>query len=140
MVHKRSEFAQKVHGLRAKLYAKKRHAEKVEMKKKYVVLTRPLLLGKELPGRRISNAHVPRFRIAMHQQKTNKHVEDKMEKGAVPAYLLDREQTRRYEHTHTHTTQEADSPSARHPGLCARRCWNRLLMTCMFRTQSQGFE
>ncbi|ELR22989.1 ribosomal protein S8e, putative [Acanthamoeba castellanii str. Neff] len=67
MVHKRSEFAQKVHGLRAKLYAKKRHAEKVEMKKK----------------------------IAMHQQKTNKHVEEKMEKGAVPAYLLDREQTRR---------------------------------------------
>lgn len=35
MAHKRSEFAQKVHGLRAKLYAKKRHAEKVEMKKKY---------------------------------------------------------------------------------------------------------
>jgi len=31
----------------------------------------------------------------MHQQKTNKHVEEKMEKGAVPAYLLDREQTRR---------------------------------------------
>jgi len=67
MVHKRSQFAQKVHGLRAKLYAKKRHSEKVEMKKK----------------------------IAMHQQKTNKHVEEKMEKGAVPAYLLDREQTRR---------------------------------------------
>jgi hypothetical protein len=40
MVHKRSEFAQKVHGLRAKLYAKKRHAEKVEMKKKYVLARR----------------------------------------------------------------------------------------------------
>jgi len=38
MVHKRSQFAQKVHGLRAKLYAKKRHSEKVEMKKKYLLL------------------------------------------------------------------------------------------------------
>jgi len=33
MVHKRSEFAQKVHGLRAKLYHKKRNAEKIAMKK-----------------------------------------------------------------------------------------------------------
>jgi ribosome biogenesis protein NSA2 len=31
--HKASEFAQKVHGLRAKLYHKKRHDEKVQMKK-----------------------------------------------------------------------------------------------------------
>lgn len=33
MVKKRSEFAQKVHGLRAKLYSQKRHAEKIQMKK-----------------------------------------------------------------------------------------------------------
>jgi len=33
-VHERSAFAQKVSGLKAKLYHKKRHSEKVEMKKK----------------------------------------------------------------------------------------------------------
>ncbi len=33
MVHKRSEFAQKVHGLRAKLHNKKRYSEKATMKK-----------------------------------------------------------------------------------------------------------
>ena len=32
-VHKKAEFAQKVHGLRAKLYNKQRHAEKIQMKK-----------------------------------------------------------------------------------------------------------
>jgi ribosome biogenesis protein NSA2 len=32
-VHKRSEFAQKVHGLRAKLYQKKRYKEKATMRK-----------------------------------------------------------------------------------------------------------
>lgn len=32
--HKASENAQKLHGLRAKLYQKKRHAEKIQMKKK----------------------------------------------------------------------------------------------------------
>jgi len=33
MVHKRAEFAQKSHGIRVKLFNKKRHAEKAEMKK-----------------------------------------------------------------------------------------------------------
>jgi ribosome biogenesis protein NSA2 len=65
--HKRSEFARKVHGLRAKLYHKKRHAEKVEMKKK----------------------------IAMHQQRNNKQVEEGRLEGAVPGYLLDRKQADR---------------------------------------------
>jgi ribosome biogenesis protein NSA2 len=32
-VHKNSQFAQKVHGLRAKLHNKKRRAEKIQMKK-----------------------------------------------------------------------------------------------------------
>jgi hypothetical protein len=32
-VHERAEHAKKLHGLRAKLYNKKRHAEKVQMKK-----------------------------------------------------------------------------------------------------------
>lgn len=63
MAHKRSEFAQKVHGLRAKLYHKKRNAEKVTMKKK----------------------------IAMHNERNNKHEDDsKIPDGAKPAYLLDR--------------------------------------------------
>jgi ribosome biogenesis protein NSA2 len=62
-VHKRSEFAQKVHGLRAKLYHKKRHDEKVQMKKT----------------------------INMHQERDNKHEnKDVVPDGAVPSYLLDR--------------------------------------------------
>jgi len=60
---KRSAFAQKVRGLRAKLYHKKRHAEKVEMKKK----------------------------IKMHEERNNKHEEEgPVAPGAIPAYLMDR--------------------------------------------------
>jgi len=68
MVHKRAEYAQKIKGLRAKMYNKKRYAEKAEMKKT----------------------------IAMHQERKNKH-EDKepIQQGAVPGYLLDRENTSR---------------------------------------------
>jgi len=66
--HKRAEFARKVHGLRAKLYHKKRHAEKVQMKKT----------------------------IKMHEEKDSKHKEgDVVKEGAVPAYLLDRQQVSR---------------------------------------------
>lgn len=35
LAHKRAEYAQKVHGLRAKLFHEKRHKEKIEMKKTY---------------------------------------------------------------------------------------------------------
>ena len=64
MAHKTSEFAQKVHGLRAKLYNQKRFKEKAAMKKK----------------------------IAVHEERDNKHSnEDAVPDGAVPAYLLDRE-------------------------------------------------
>jgi ribosome biogenesis protein NSA2 len=67
-VHKRSQFAQKVLGLKGKIYAKKRHAEKAAMKKT----------------------------IAMHQERDNKHkAEDGVKGGAVPAYLLEREQVER---------------------------------------------
>ncbi|KAK9835212.1 hypothetical protein WJX81_006063 [Elliptochloris bilobata] len=67
-VHKRSAFAQKAIGLQAKLYSKKRHAEKATMKKT----------------------------IAMHQQRDNKHkAEDGAPQSAVPAYLLEREQVDR---------------------------------------------
>lgn len=64
-VHRRSKFAQKVHGLRAKLYNQKRYKEKAAMKKT----------------------------IAMHEEGKNKHANDDEndDKTAMPAYLLDRE-------------------------------------------------
>ena len=62
--HKMSQFAQKVHGLRAKLYNEKRFKEKAAMKKT----------------------------IKMHEERNNKHAnDDEVPDGAVPAYLLDRE-------------------------------------------------
>jgi len=64
-VHKRSEYAQKVRGLRAKLYNKQRLNEKVQMKKT----------------------------IKMHEEKLNKVAGDDDERtrqNAVPQYLLDR--------------------------------------------------
>mmetsp|Transcript_129209 Transcript_129209/g.313892 ORF Transcript_129209/g.313892 Transcript_129209/m.313892 type:complete len:261 (-) Transcript_129209:318-1100(-) len=62
--HSQAQYAQKVHGLRAKLYNKQRFKEKVAMKKT----------------------------IAEHSERSNKHsTEDSVPKGAVPAYLLDRE-------------------------------------------------
>mmetsp|Transcript_3401 Transcript_3401/g.4279 ORF Transcript_3401/g.4279 Transcript_3401/m.4279 type:complete len:261 (+) Transcript_3401:103-885(+) len=66
--HRNSQYAQKIHGLRAKLHNQKRFREKAEMRKT----------------------------IAMHDERKNKHAkEDDVEKGAIPAYLLDREQTTR---------------------------------------------
>ena len=54
-------------GLKAKLYAKKRHSEKIVMKRT----------------------------IAQHSERSNKHkAEEEVAKGAVPHYLLDREQAR----------------------------------------------
>lgn len=67
-VHKDSQYAQKVHGLKAKLYNKKRHAEKIQMKKT----------------------------IKMHEEKSAKQkTGDAVPEGAVPAYLLDREGEKR---------------------------------------------
>lgn len=68
LVHKRAEFAQKVHGLRAKMFNKQRYKEKATMKKT----------------------------IKQHEEKSNKHKnEDAVPTGAVPAYLLDREEVSR---------------------------------------------
>lgn len=66
--HDRALKAKKLHGLKAKLYNKKRHSEKVQMKKT----------------------------LKMHQEKKTKSKDtEKVAEGAVPAYLLDREgQTR----------------------------------------------
>ncbi|KAJ7522519.1 hypothetical protein O6H91_18G015500 [Diphasiastrum complanatum] len=66
-VHKRSAFAQKALGIKGKMFAKKRYAEKATMKKT----------------------------LAMHSERTNRHKIDQVEEGAVPAYLLDREETSR---------------------------------------------
>ncbi|KAJ1915430.1 Ribosome biogenesis protein [Mycoemilia scoparia] len=63
-VHKQAAFAQKVHGLKAKMYNKKRRNEKIQMKKT----------------------------IKMHDEKDAKQkTTDAVPDGAVPAYLLDRE-------------------------------------------------
>mmetsp|Transcript_7747 Transcript_7747/g.25720 ORF Transcript_7747/g.25720 Transcript_7747/m.25720 type:complete len:260 (-) Transcript_7747:820-1599(-) len=64
---RRSEMARKLIGLKGKLYAKKRHAEKVQMKKT----------------------------INQHEEKGTRRKVEEAPKGAVPAYLLDREQTAR---------------------------------------------
>ncbi|GLJ04630.1 hypothetical protein SUGI_0000180 [Cryptomeria japonica] len=67
-VHKRSAFAQKALGIKGKMFAKKRYAEKALMKKT----------------------------IAMHEQKTTRRkMDDNVQEGAVPAYLLDRDATTR---------------------------------------------
>jgi ribosome biogenesis protein NSA2 len=61
--HKTSEKAKKLRGLKAKMFNKKRHNEKVQMKKT----------------------------IKAHEEKLNKtKSEEPVQEGAVPAYLLDR--------------------------------------------------
>ncbi|KAJ3341219.1 Ribosome biogenesis protein [Gonapodya sp. JEL0774] len=63
-VHKKAAFAQKVHGLKAKLYNKKRHNEKIQMKKT----------------------------LKVHDERTNKHATpDANPATALPPYLLDRQ-------------------------------------------------
>ncbi|KAB1228133.1 hypothetical protein CJ030_MR4G013735 [Morella rubra] len=67
-VHKCSEYAQKALGIKGKMFAKKRYAEKAQMKKT----------------------------LAMHEESsTRRKVDDDVHEGAVPAYLLDRENTTR---------------------------------------------
>jgi ribosome biogenesis protein NSA2 len=64
LAHKHSDFAQKVHGIRAKLYQQRRFKEKAIMRKT----------------------------IAQHSERANKHADDNaIAEGAVPAYLLDRQ-------------------------------------------------
>ncbi|CAG8509865.1 11919_t:CDS:2, partial [Acaulospora morrowiae] len=63
-VHDSSAFARKVHGLRAKLYNRKRHAEKIQMKKM----------------------------IKQNQESSAKQKDTQaVPEGALPTYLLDRE-------------------------------------------------
>ncbi|GAB2268875.1 Ribosome bioproteinsis protein [Dionaea muscipula] len=66
--HKRSQYAQKALGIKGKLYAKKRYAEKAQMKKT----------------------------LKMHEESSSRRkVDDEVHEGAIPSYLLDREQTTR---------------------------------------------
>lgn len=68
LVHKRAEQARTLTGLRAKMLNKKNYAEKAAMKKA----------------------------IAMHDERTNKQKDkDSVKQGAVPAFLLDREEVSR---------------------------------------------
>ena len=69
LVHSRAKYARQIHGLRAKLYNKKRFKEKAEMKRT----------------------------IKMHEEKNKKHTVDdgKVKGGAVPAYLLERDNVSR---------------------------------------------
>eukprot|EP00730_Choanoeca_flexa_P000789 TRINITY_DN10337_c0_g1_i1.p1 TRINITY_DN10337_c0_g1~~TRINITY_DN10337_c0_g1_i1.p1 ORF type:complete len:319 (+),score=63.14 TRINITY_DN10337_c0_g1_i1:848-1804(+) len=63
-VRRVSEYAQKARGIKAKLFNKKRHAEKIQMKKT----------------------------LAMHEEKkSKKKKEADVPDGAIPAYLMDRE-------------------------------------------------
>lgn len=67
LVHKNSQKAQKLRGIKAKLFNQRRYKEKVEMKKT----------------------------IKMHEEKDAEVKVDKVKEGAVPTYLLDREETNR---------------------------------------------
>ncbi len=66
-VHKLSEKAQSLRGIKAKLFNKKRHSEKIQMQKT----------------------------IKMHQEKDVKAKSGKVQEGPLPAYLLDREEQNR---------------------------------------------
>jgi len=61
-VHTRSKIAKKLRGIKAKLYSKKRYAEKVQMRKL----------------------------VKQHEEKEQKSTVKEPEQGAIPAYLLDR--------------------------------------------------
>lgn len=66
-VHKRAEYAQKALGLKGIMFAKKRHQEKILMKKT----------------------------IKMHEEKErDQKVDDGAPQNAVPAYLMERDQVR----------------------------------------------
>ncbi|KAI0529609.1 hypothetical protein KFK09_002163 [Dendrobium nobile] len=67
-VHERAAYAQKALGIKGKMFAKKRYAEKALMKKT----------------------------LAMHDESTTRRkVDDNVQDGAIPAYLLDRDTTTR---------------------------------------------
>ncbi|KAG8099132.1 hypothetical protein GUJ93_ZPchr0013g35166 [Zizania palustris] len=67
-VHRRSKEAQKLLGAKGKRFAKKRYAEKAQLKKT----------------------------LKMHDESTSRQkIDDDVQEGALPPYLLDRDQTQR---------------------------------------------
>lgn len=62
--HERSQYAKKIRGRKAKLYHKQRYAEKVQLRKL----------------------------LRQHEEKKQTGTKEETEKGAVPTYLLDRQQ------------------------------------------------
>jgi ribosome biogenesis protein NSA2 len=66
-VHKRSRDARQLLGAKGKRFAKKRYAEKAQMKKT----------------------------LKMHDESTSRQKVDDVQEGALPPYLLDRDQTQR---------------------------------------------
>ena len=101
-VHKLSTKAQKLHGLKAKLYNRKRYTEKIEMKKQYVSGFDAICHARR--ARRSTsrlfllvalNALSP-SRIKAHAEKSNRQTaEEPVQEGAIPAFLMDREQQTR---------------------------------------------
>ncbi|KAJ6994292.1 hypothetical protein NC653_017242 [Populus alba x Populus x berolinensis] len=87
-VHKHSERAQKALGIKGKMIAKKNYAEKALMKKTFFVL-----LNADL---KVKGKVLKQTILAMHEESTSRRkVDDDVQDGAVPAYLLDRENTTR---------------------------------------------
>ncbi|KAJ6923909.1 hypothetical protein NC652_017277 [Populus alba x Populus x berolinensis] len=92
-VHKHSERAQKALGIKGKMIAKKNYAEKALMKKTFFVLLNADL---KVKGKLCSIGMSTLSRLAMHEESTSRRkVDDDVQDGAVPAYLLDRENTTR---------------------------------------------
>eukprot|EP00605_Chrysophyceae_sp_TOSAG23-4_P001395 GSChrysophyteH1.ASY1.ANO1.1515.1 assembled CDS len=105
-VHKMSEFAQRAFGLRAKLFNQKRFKEKATMRKT----------------------------LAMHQEGSKKHAnDDKVKDGAVPAYLLDREDVSRAKVLSNTVKQKRKEKAGKWTvPVPKKKNWKRMITKCTF--------
>ncbi|KAK8280112.1 hypothetical protein V6Z11_D09G154500 [Gossypium hirsutum] len=96
-VHERSAKAQKALGIKGKMIAKKNYAEKALMKKT----------------------------LAMHEESsTRRKVDDEVQDGAIPAYLMDRENTTRAKQ-HDKAKKERESWKMGGPYTQGKACGRR---------------